>query len=162
MIDGTMRGVEIRALPRLLAAAAFAAFAAMLTAGCSGGVADEPTPQPPPPVTKPAPAPSARNTAELSPAVVVARCQVTATSTGSISASGSGGGTSTINGRTSFSCGSGPMLGIETVADAGVTFAAPDGTTTTVAPGTTVRVGGYTIDVARVAGGTAEFQVLQE
>jgi hypothetical protein len=54
------------------------------------------------------------------------------------------------------------MLGIETVADAGVTFAAPDGTTTTVAPGTTGRVGGYTIDVARAAGGSAEFQVLQE
>jgi ABC-type amino acid transport substrate-binding protein len=158
MIDGTMRGVEIRALPRLLAAAAFAA---LLTAGCSGSVPGEPTPQPPPPVTAPAPSGPARPTAEPSPAAA-ASCQVTATSTGSISASGSGGSTSTINGRTSFSCGNGPRLGIETVADAGVTFAAPDGTTTTVAPGTAGRVGGYTIDVARVAGGTAEFQVLME
>ena len=157
MIDGTMRGVKIRALARLISAIAFAA---LLSAGCTGSVHGTPAPQPAPvtaaPPTQPAP------DAPEPPPAPAARCQVTAASSGSISASGSGGSTSTINGRTAFSCGSGPMLGIETIADAGITFAAPDGTTTTIAPGTTGQVGGYAIQVGRVAGDTAEFEVLQQ
>jgi hypothetical protein len=154
MIDGTMPGVKIRDLPRLLAAAVFAA---LLSAGCSAAVPGDAAPPPRAVTQAPPPGPATPGAPEPP-----GGCQVTATSTGSISSSGRGGRTSTINGRTSFSCGDGPMLAITAIDAAGVTFAGEDGATVTIAPGTVGVAGGYSIDVARVAGGAAEFQVLPE
>jgi hypothetical protein len=146
--------VEIRTLPRLLAAAALAA---MLSAGCSATVPGEPAPQQPSAQRAPGAPPLGPPTPQA-PQPSAGGCQVTATSTGSISSSGAGGRTATINGQTSFACGGGPMLTIAAIEDAGVTFAA-GGAAVTIAPGSTGQAGGYVIGVSRVAGGTAEFQV---
>lgn len=146
-----MPRVKIRTAPRLLVAALLAA----LVAGCSATVPGQAAPQP----SSAREAPS-RPLAPATPGAPqqAGACQVTATSTGSINSSGAGGRTATVNGQTSFSCGAGPMLTIAAIEDAGVTFAA-DGATVTIAPGSMGRAGGYAIAVARVAGGTAEFEV---
>jgi hypothetical protein len=135
--------VEIRALPRLLATTALAI---LLAAGCSADV--EPAPPEP---HRPAPAPSGPTSG--------GGCRVTAGSTGSISSSGASSSTSTINDRTSFSCGGGSTLTIEAIDDSGVTFGA-GGAAVTIAPGSAGEAAGYDIEVTRVAGGTAEFQVV--
>jgi hypothetical protein len=83
---------------------------------------------------------------------------VNASSSGSISSSGAGGRTVTTNGRTSFSCGSGPLIAIESIDASGVTFAA-DGAAVRVAPGAAGTVGPYRISVARSDPGGAVFQV---
>jgi hypothetical protein len=85
-------------------------------------------------------------------------CQVTASSSGSISSSGAGGRTSTVNGRTSFSCGRGPLIAIEAIDSSGVTFSA-DGTVVPVAPGASATVGAYRIEVVRADADSAQFQV---
>jgi hypothetical protein len=154
-IDGTMPRVKIRDLSRLLVAAVFAA---LLITGCSADVPGEPAPSPgAPPTTPPRTQPSAPTPAPL-PA---GGCAVTATSTGSISSSGAGGRTSTINGRTSFSCGDGPLIAIAAIDDTDVMFDA-GAATVTISPGTTGQVAGYLIAVTRVADGTAEFQVVPQ
>ncbi|GAA1228597.1 hypothetical protein GCM10009608_75710 [Pseudonocardia alaniniphila] len=63
-----------------------------------------------------------------------------------------------MNGHTTFSCGSSPVIAVEAVEDAGVTFTA-DGATVTIAPGSSATVGTAVIEVMRAGDGTAEFQV---
>lgn len=135
------------ALPRLLAGAAAAA---LLTSACATTVPGEPTPGAGPQTSRAVPAPDSEPSAQ--------GCEVRASSTGSISSSGAGGRTVTTNGRTSFSCGSGPLIAIESIDGSGVTFSA-DGATATVAPGSAAAVGPYEISVGSVDGGAAEFQV---
>jgi hypothetical protein len=150
--DGTMPRVKIRDLARLLVVAAFTA---VLITGCSADVPGEPAPSPEaPPATQPRTQPPAPTSAPR-PA---GGCTVTATSTGSISSSGASSRASTINGRTSYSCGDGPLVAIAAIDGSGVTFNA-GGATVTIPPGTTGQVAGYLIAVTRVADGTAEFQV---
>jgi hypothetical protein len=64
----------------------------------------------------------------------------------------------TTNGRTSFSCGSGPLIGIEAMDASGVMFSA-DGGVVPVAPGATATVGAYRIAVTRADADSAQFQV---
>ncbi|WP_170231205.1 hypothetical protein [Pseudonocardia kunmingensis] len=135
------------ALPRLLAGVAAAA---LLTSACSTTVPGEPTPGAASPSAQAAPAPDSGPSAS--------GCEVRASSSGSISSSGAGGRTVTTNGRTSFSCGSGPLIAIEAIDGSGVTFSA-DGATATVAPGSAAAVGPYRITVGSVDGGAAEFEV---
>ncbi|MHA6625818.1 hypothetical protein ACU61A_10340 [Pseudonocardia sichuanensis] len=135
------------ALPRLLAGVAAAA---LLTSACSTTVPGEPTPGAASPSGQAAPAPDSGPSAS--------GCEVRASSSGSISSSGAGGRTVTTNGRTSFSCGSGPLIAIEAIDGSGVTFSA-DGATATVAPGSAAAVGPYRITVGSVDGGAAEFEV---
>ncbi|GAA0923262.1 hypothetical protein [Pseudonocardia zijingensis] len=80
-------------------------------------------------------------------------------SNGSIVSSGAGGRTITTNGRTSFSCGRGPLIAIESMDSSGVTFSADGGDPVTVAPGTEGTVGVYRIEVSRADRSGAEFQV---
>jgi hypothetical protein len=154
-----MPGVEIRALPCLLAAAALAA---LLTAGCSGTGPEPTAPAPGAPLAPPSPTALPATPDPAPPqGPSTGGCQVTATSSGSISSSGAGASTSTINGQTSFSCGGGPTLMIAAIDDAGVTFAAAGGSVT-IAPGSTGQAAGYLIGVTRVTGGTAEFEVVPQ
>jgi hypothetical protein len=151
LITGTMPIVRFRhvRLPLGLACA----FAALVTAACAASVTGAPSPA----------APSATQAAPSASATRPGRppeggCRVTVSSTGSISSSGAGGRTMTINGETSFSCGSGPLIGISAIDDSGVTFSV-DGVPATVAPGAEGAVGAYRIRVTRSAGGSAEFDV---
>ena len=136
------------ALPRLLAGVAVAA---LLTSACATSVPGEPTPQPDRPSTQAAPS-------APRPPGAAGSCRVTASSSGSISSSGAGGRTVTVNGRTSFSCGSGPLIAIEAIDSSGVTFSA-EGAAVAVAPGSAATVGAYRISVTRAEAGTAEFEV---
>jgi hypothetical protein len=148
VIGGTMPAVKIfPALPRLLAGVAAAA---LLTSACATTVPGEPAAGAAPPSASGVPAPDTGPSAS--------GCQVRASSSGSISSSGAGGRTVTTNGRTSFSCGSGPLIAIESIDGSGVTFSA-DGARATVAPGSVAAVGPYRISVDSVDGGTAEFRV---
>jgi hypothetical protein len=65
----------------------------------------------------------------------------------------------TINGRTAFSCGSGPLVGIEGFDDSGVSFSVENGSNATVTAGSTVTVGEYLISVTSVGSDGAEFEV---
>jgi hypothetical protein len=149
VIGGTMPAVKIfPALPRLLAGVAAAA---LLTSACSTTVPGEATSG-----AAPSSAQAAPGTPRSGPSP--SGCAVRASSSGSISSSGAGGRTVTTNGRTSFSCGSGPLIAIESIDGSGVTFSA-DGATATVPPGSAAAVGPYRITVGSVDGGAAEFQV---
>lgn len=135
-------------LPRLLVGAALTA---LLASGCATSVPGEATPEPAPP-SAPAPPTGSRSPGSSG------SCQVSASSSGSISSSGAGGRTVTTNGRTSFSCGSGPLIAIEAMDPTGVTFAA-DGAVVPVAPGAAATVGAYRITVTRADADSAQFQV---
>jgi hypothetical protein len=159
-IDGTMPRVKILpALPRPLAGVMLAgvAAAALLTSACSTSVPGEATAQS---ESERSDLPSAQAAPPTSRSSGTSgrSCQVTVSSTGSISSSGAGGRTVTVNGRTSFSCGRGPLIAIEEIDDSGVTFSA-DGAVVAVAPGSTGTVGAYRISVTGVEAGSAEFQV---
>jgi hypothetical protein len=146
VIDGTMPTVKIfSALPRVLAGVAVA-----LAAGCATSVPGEAAPRSDPPSSQAAPSPGPGNSGS--------GCQVRVSSGGSISSSGAGGRTVTTNGRTSFSCADGPLIGIDAFDTSGVTFSA-DGRSATVAPGSSATVGAYRISVTRADAVTAEFQV---
>lgn len=127
---------------------------ALLVAGCSTDIAGEPAPR------------ASRPSAQVAPTAPGPRpqrppsggCRVTATSDGSISSSGSGGRTETTNGRTAFSCGSGPLIVIESIEDDRVTFSS-DGASVSLAPGGEGVVGAYRITVTDIDGGAARFQV---
>lgn len=154
--SGTMRAVKISrawsrtALPRLLVGVAAVA---LVTSGCASSVSGEASPEPARPSAEAAPPSPSR-----SPGRSNGTCQVKVSSNGSISSSGAGGRTITTNGRTSFSCGRGPLIAIESIADNGVTFSA-DGEVVTVAPGASAPVGAYLVSVSSSDGGSAEFQV---
>ena len=141
-------GKILPASSRLLACVAVAA---LLTSACATSVPGAPAPQPDRPSAQAAP-PGPR------PPGSPASCRVTASSTGSISSSGAGGRTVTVNGRTSFSCGSGALVAIDAIDASGVTFSA-DGAAVSVAAGSAATVGAYRISVTRVEAGTAEFEV---
>ncbi len=138
------------ALPRLLVGVAAAG---LLASACATSVPGEATPRSGPSTSEAAPPSSSR-----SPGSSASSCQVRVSSSGSISSSGAGGRTVTTNGRTSFSCGSGPLIAIESIDGSGVTFSA-DGASATVTSGSTVTVGAYLISVTRADADTAEFQV---
>jgi hypothetical protein len=154
---GTMPAVKIlrsqswTAPARLLVGVAALA---LLTTGCASSV---------PGTAAPASAPD-RTTAqaEQSPSRQPSRsrgsCQMRVSSNGSIVSNGSGSRVVTRNGRTSLSCGSGPMIAIESMAAEGVTFST-DGTSVTVAPGASETVGPYRISVSEADASGAEFQV---
>lgn len=158
-----MCGVEIRALPRMLVTVAAAA---LLSVGCTAASGGEPTPRPPSvmdgpsaPAAPPAPAPAQPSEAEGS-------CQVSvsltgSSSSGSITSSDVSSDMSTSNGETSFSCGDGPRLTIVAIEDTGVTFDV-DGEQVTIASGASGSAGGYTINVASAARGSAQFEVIPE
>ena len=129
------------------------AAAALLAAGCSSSVTGEASPAPDDRSSASA-APPSRSTAR--PAA--GTCQIKVSSNGSIVSRGAGGRTITTNGRTSFSCGRGPLIAIESIDSSGVTFSA-DGATVPVAPGATGTVGGYRISVSTADSSGAEFQV---
>jgi hypothetical protein len=126
---------------------------ALLTSGCASSVPGEAAPAPDRTSAEAAPSPSRQPSRSGR-----GTCQVRASSNGSISSSGAGGRTITTNGRTSFSCGRGPLITIESIAANGVTFSA-DGATVTVAPGASETVGAYRVSVSRADAGSAEFQV---
>jgi hypothetical protein len=129
------------------------AFAALVTAACATSVPGAPSPAEP---STGQAAPSASATRPARPPE--GGCRVIAGSTGSISSSGAGGRTMTINGETSFSCGSGPLIGLSAIDESGVTFSV-DGAPVTVAPGAEGVVGAYRIRVSRADSGSAEFDV---
>jgi hypothetical protein len=84
---------------------------------------------------------------------------MTISSSGSVSSSGAGGRVVTVNGDTSFSCGrGGPLIAISSIEASGVTFAV-DNAPVTVAAGTEATVGPYRIQVIRVDGESAQFDV---
>jgi hypothetical protein len=126
---------------------------ALLTSGCASSVSGQASPEPDgPPSAQAAPSPS------RSPGRSNGTCQLRASANGVISGSGASIRTRTTNGRTSFSCGRGPLIAIESMAADGVTFSA-DGATVTVAPGASETVGAYRVSVSRADAGSAEFQV---
>ncbi|MCH6170503.1 hypothetical protein [Pseudonocardia alaniniphila] len=129
----------------------------LVVAGCTTSIAGEPTSRPG------ASGQAAPSPQSASPSVVprassgFCRLRVTPGGT-SISSSGTSSRSSTVNGHTTFSCGSSPVIAVEAVEDAGVTFTA-DGATVTIAPGSSATVGTAVIEVMRAGDGTAEFQV---
>jgi hypothetical protein len=126
----------------------------LVTAGCSSSVSGEASPASDDrPSAGASPSPS-RSSSRPS----AGTCQIKVSSNGSIVSRGAGGRTVTTNGRTSFSCGRGPMIAIESIDSSGVTFSA-DGATVPVAPGATGTVGAYRISVSTADAGGAEFQV---
>jgi hypothetical protein len=129
---------------------------ALFTAGCSSSVSGEASPAP-----EDRPSASASPSPSRSPGRSGGggTCQMRVSSNGSIVSSGAGGRTITTNGRTSFSCGRGPLIAIESMNSSGVTFSAEGGAPVTVAPGASSTVGEYQIDVSRADSSGAEFQV---
>jgi hypothetical protein len=127
---------------------------ALLTAGCSSSVSGEASPASDDRPGASASSPPSRSSGR--PAA--GTCQIKVSPNGSIVSRGAGGRTITTNGRTSFSCGRGPLIAIESIDSSGVTFSA-DGATVPVAPGATETVGAYRISVSAADAGGAEFQV---
>ncbi|WP_345610188.1 hypothetical protein [Pseudonocardia adelaidensis] len=127
---------------------------ALWTSGCSSSVPGEASPASDDrPGASASPSPS-----RSSGRPAAGTCQIKVSSNGSIVSRGAGGRTITTNGRTSFSCGRGPLIAIESIDSSGVTFSA-DGATVPVAPGGTETVGAYRITVSSADSGGAEFQV---
>jgi hypothetical protein len=154
MSNGTMPAVKLpRSLFRLLAGVALAA---LLTSACSTSVSGEPTAESDQLSTRAAPHGSEGSRSSGSSGQ---GCRVRVSSTGSISSSGAGGRTVTINGRSAFSCGRGPLVGIEGFDDSGVTFSVENGPNATVTAGSTVTVSEYQISVTSVGSNGAEFEV---
>lgn len=152
-----MPAVEILRTKSRTAAARWlvgAAAVALVTAGCSSSVSGEASPASDDQPSVGASASPSRS----SDRPAAGTCQIKVSSNGSIVSRGAGGRTITTNGRTSFTCGRGPLIAIESIAAAGVTFSA-DGASVLVAPGATETVGAYRISVSTADGGSAEFQV---
>jgi hypothetical protein len=127
---------------------------ALWTSGCSSSVPGEASPASDDrPGASASPSPS-----RSSGRPAAGTCQIKVSSNGSIVSRGAGGRTITTNGRTSFSCGKGPLIAIESIDSSGVTFSA-DGATVPVAPGAAETVGAYRITVNSADSGGAEFQV---
>ena len=126
---------------------------AMLTAGCSSSIPGEAAP-----ASDDRPSAQAEQSPSRQPSRSRGSCQMRVSSNGSIVSNGSGSRVVTRNGRTSLSCGSGPMIAIESMAAEGVTFST-DGASVTVAPGATETVGPYRISVSEADASGAEFQV---
>jgi hypothetical protein len=130
----------------------------LVVAGCTTSVSGEPTPRPGAPSGQASPSPPrASPSATSRPASGFCRVRVTSGGS-SINSSGTSARSTTVNGHTTFSCGSSPVIAIAAVEDAGVTFTA-DGATVTIAPGSDGTVGTAVIEVVRAGRGTAEFQV---
>ena len=126
---------------------------AMLTAGCSSSIPGEAAP-----ASDDRPSAQAEQSPSRQPSRSRGSCQMRVSSNGSIVSNGSGSRVVTRNGRTSLSCGSGPLIAIESMAAEGVTFSA-DGASVTVAPGASETVGPYRISVSEADASGAEFQV---
>ena len=126
---------------------------AMLTPGCSSSIPGEAAP-----ASDDRPSAQAEQSPSRQPSRSRGSCQMRVSSNGSIVSNGSGSRVVTRNGRTSLSCGSGPMIAIESMAAEGVTFSA-DGASVTVAPGASETVGPYRISVSEADARGAEFQV---
>ncbi|GAA1317981.1 hypothetical protein GCM10009610_43360 [Pseudonocardia xinjiangensis] len=157
-IDGTIPGVLITTMRvRLVLSAALAA-PALLVAGCSAGVPGTPAPQSGGTPVPPVPAPAPQGPTPESPAD---DCSVTVQGPGRISMTGSGR-VSTRNGASSVSCGTGPLVGITTIGDDGVSFSAADGAATTVAEGATTPVGQYQISVLESGAGAARIRIVPQ
>jgi hypothetical protein len=127
---------------------------ALWTSGCSSSVPGEASPASDDQPGSSAPSSPSRSSGR--PAA--GTCQIKVSSNGSIVSRGAGGRTITTNGRTSFSCGRGPLIAIDSMDSSGVTFSA-DGTSVPVPPGGTETVGAYRITVSTAGSGGAEFQV---
>jgi hypothetical protein len=151
-----MPGVKILRTQSRTAAARIlvgVASVALLTAGCSSSVSGEASP-----ASDDRAGASSSPPSRSSGRPAAGTCQIKVSPNGSIVSRGAGGRTITTNGRTSFSCGRGPLIAIESIDASGVTFSA-DGATVPVAPGATETVGAYRISVSAADAGGAEFQV---
>jgi hypothetical protein len=158
--DGTMRRVKmLRARSRVFGSALVAVtLPVLVVAGCTTSISGEPTPRPGAASVQGSPSPPPASPS-AAPRPASGFCRVRVSSGGSsINSSGTSARSTTVNGHTTFSCGSSPDIAIAAVEDAGVTFTA-DGATVTIAPGSNATVGTAVIEVMRAGGGTAEFQV---
>jgi hypothetical protein len=155
-MNGTIPGVKITMRCRLVLAVVLAA-PALLVAGCSADVPGTPAPlaggSPAPPVPPPSPQ-------RPTPASPADDCIVTVQGPGRISMTGSGR-VSTRNGASSVSCGTGPLVGITTISDGGVSFSPSGGGATTVAEGSTTTVGQYEVSVLESGAGAARIRIAQ-
>jgi hypothetical protein len=155
-----MRLVKILLAPvRVLGSAVVAVtLPALLVAGCTTSVSGEPTPRPGAPSGQVTPSPQ-RASPSAAPRPASGFCRVRVTPGGSsINSSGTSARSTTVNGHTTFSCGSSPVMAIAAVEASGITFTA-DGATVTIAPGSDGAVGTAQIRVQSSDAGTAEFQV---
>jgi hypothetical protein len=158
-INGTIRIVKLlRTRLRVLGSVLVAVtLPTLVVAGCTTSIAGEATSSPGA-SGQAAPSPQ-RAAPSAAPRASSGFCRVRVTSGGtSINSSGTSARSSTVNGHTTLSCGSSPLIAIAAVEDSGVTFTA-DGATVTIAPGSNATVGTAVIEVVRAGGGSAEFQV---
>jgi hypothetical protein len=86
-------------------------------------------------------------------------CQVTIRGPGSIRVSGASNRVSTVNGASSLSCGRGPTVAIDEIADGAVTLTPDGGAPVRIAAGQTAAVDSYQVTVSSADGSAATFVV---
>jgi hypothetical protein len=84
-------------------------------------------------------------------------CQITVSGRGNVKASGGSSEVTTINGATSLSCGGGPRLDIDEIADGAVALSASGAAPVRIAAGETASVASYQVSVSTAQGDAARF-----
>jgi hypothetical protein len=84
-------------------------------------------------------------------------CQITVSGRGSVQASGGSSDITTINGATTLSCGGGPELDIDEIADGAVALSASGAAPVRIAAGETAAVASYQVTVSAAQGDAARF-----
>ncbi|MEJ3658818.1 hypothetical protein WEH80_38270 [Actinomycetes bacterium KLBMP 9759] len=134
---------------RTAVAAVGLAVAALLVAGCTSSVSGTPE------TTGGTPSTSA--TPRTSSVAAGKQCTVSV-GRGVISMSGNGGRASTKNGRSSFSCGNGPLVAVGPIDANGVTLTV-DATPVPIAVGSSATVGPYEVSLQSIDNGVAKLTV---
>jgi hypothetical protein len=86
-------------------------------------------------------------------------CQITISGPGRIRVSGASNRVTTINGASSLSCGGGPVLAVDSVADGAVTLSADGAAPVRIAAGESADVESYKVTVTSADGAAAQFVV---
>jgi hypothetical protein len=84
-------------------------------------------------------------------------CQITVSGRGNVKASGGSSEVTTINGATSLSCGGGPRLDIDEIADGAVALSTSGAAPVRIAAGETASIASYQVSVSAAEGDAARF-----
>ncbi|MGH8917018.1 MAG: hypothetical protein ACRD0H_01520, partial [Actinomycetes bacterium] len=162
---GSINGVSLSTAllrPTKIAALAGAVLVSGLVAtGCSSPVAGVPAPQSgssSPTSSSSVPPSSSSSAPNVTQGTPQGGCQVRV-GPGNVVISGGGGRAITTNGKTSFSCRTGPLVSVGTISDNSIQLSA-DGTNATITVSSTVSVGPYLVTVVSIQNGTATLQVV--
>jgi hypothetical protein len=143
--------------PAVRTAVAVAVLAGPLLAGCSALIPGHSDGATGPAASAPTSASRPQGQGGGSGRIPEGACQITVSGRGNVKASGGSSEVTTINGATSLSCGGGPRLDIDEIADGAVALSTSGSAPVRIAAGETAAVASYQVSVSAAQGDAARF-----